>query len=115
MLVGEDVMGLPSSRGKRVGRRWSTCGRCGFIPEEVLRLREVVLSGQDTLRAFLTEAAASVRRVYSGPVSYSALPFERVNPEHELWEAIEGCLDLLSASRPMLPNADTSPNQAGGS
>jgi len=46
------------------------------------RLREVVLSGQDTLRAFLTEAASSVRRVYSGPVSYSALPFERVNWDH---------------------------------
>src|ERR1700685_178177 len=43
------------------------------------RLREVVRSGQDTLRAFLAEAAASVRRVCSGPVSYSALPFERVD------------------------------------
>ncbi len=46
------------------------------------RLREVVLSGQDTLRAFLAEAAASVRRVYSGPVSYSAQPFERVDWDH---------------------------------
>jgi hypothetical protein len=46
------------------------------------RLREVVLSGQDTLRAFLAEAAASVRRVCSGPVSYSALPFERVDWDH---------------------------------
>jgi hypothetical protein len=46
------------------------------------RLREVVLSGQDTLRAFLAEAAASVRRVYGGPVSYSALPFERVDWDH---------------------------------
>jgi hypothetical protein len=43
------------------------------------RLRTVVRSGQDTLRAFLAETAASVRRVYSGPVSYSALPFERVD------------------------------------
>jgi hypothetical protein len=43
------------------------------------RLREIVLSGQDTLRAFLAEAAASVRRVYSGPISYSSLPFERVD------------------------------------
>jgi hypothetical protein len=43
------------------------------------RLREIALSGQDTLRAFLAQAASSVRRVYSGPVSYSALPFERVN------------------------------------
>jgi hypothetical protein len=41
-----------------------------------------VLSGQETLRAFLTEAAASVRRVYRGPVSYSALPFERVDWDH---------------------------------
>jgi hypothetical protein len=32
MVAGEDVMGLPSSRGSRAGRRWSTCGRCGFIP-----------------------------------------------------------------------------------
>jgi hypothetical protein len=46
------------------------------------RLRQVVLSGQGTLRAFLAEAAASVRRVYSGPVSYSALPFERVDWDH---------------------------------
>ncbi|MEU7830448.1 hypothetical protein [Nonomuraea sp. NPDC049129] len=46
------------------------------------RLREVVLSRQDTLRAFLAEAEASVRRVYSGPVSYSALPFERVDWDH---------------------------------
>lgn len=46
------------------------------------RLREVVLSGQDTLHAFLAKAAASVRRVYSGPVSYSALPFERVDWDH---------------------------------
>jgi len=46
------------------------------------RLRQVVRSGQDTLRAFLAEAAASVRRVYSGPVSYSALPFERVDWDH---------------------------------
>jgi hypothetical protein len=46
------------------------------------RLREVVLSGQNMLRAFLSEAAASVRRVYSGPVSYSALPFERVDWDH---------------------------------
>jgi hypothetical protein len=34
------------------------------------------------LRGFLTEAGSSVRRVYSGPVSYSALPFERVNWDH---------------------------------
>lgn len=46
------------------------------------RLREVVLSGQEPLRAFLAEAAASVRRVYSGPVSYNALPFERVDWDH---------------------------------
>jgi hypothetical protein len=45
-------------------------------------LREVVRSGQDTLRAFLADAAASVRRVCSGPVSYSALPFERVDWDH---------------------------------
>jgi len=42
-------------------------------------LREIVLSGQHTLRAFLADAAASVRRVYSGPISYCALPFERVD------------------------------------
>jgi hypothetical protein len=45
-------------------------------------LREIVLSGQDTLRAFLAETAASVRRVYSGPISYCALPFERVDWDH---------------------------------
>jgi hypothetical protein len=45
-------------------------------------LRELVLSGQDTLRAFLADAAASVRRVYHGPVSYCALPFERVDWDH---------------------------------
>lgn len=48
------------------------------------RLREAVLSGQDMLRSFLAEAAGSVRRVYSGPVSYSALPFERVD-----WDQFE--------------------------
>jgi hypothetical protein len=42
-------------------------------------LREIVVSEQDTLRAFLAEVAASVRRVYGGPVSYCALPFERVD------------------------------------
>jgi hypothetical protein len=46
------------------------------------RLRAVVLSGQGMLREFLAEAAASVRRVYGGPVSYSALPFERVDWDH---------------------------------
>src|SRR5260221_2122953 len=46
------------------------------------RLREIVLSGQETLRAFLAETAASVRRVYSGPISYCALPFERVDWDH---------------------------------
>jgi hypothetical protein len=58
----------------------------GIVPGRTLarrsrlpRLRKAVRSGQDTLRAFLAEAAASVRRVYSGPVSYSALPFERVD------------------------------------
>ncbi len=32
--------------------------------------------------SYLTEAAAAVRRVYGGPVSYSALPFERVDWDH---------------------------------
>ena len=45
-------------------------------------LREDFRSGQDTLRAFLAEAAASVRRVYSGPISYSAMPYERVDWDH---------------------------------
>jgi hypothetical protein len=61
----------------------------GIVPGRTLaqrsrlpRLRQVVRSGQDTLRAFLAQAAASVRRVYSGPVSYSALPFERVDWDH---------------------------------
>lgn len=46
------------------------------------RLREFVLSEQEPLRAFLAEAATSVRRVYSGPISYSAQPFERVDWDH---------------------------------
>ncbi len=61
----------------------------GIVPGRTLaqrsrlpRLRQVVLSGQDTLRAFLAQAAASVRRVYGGPVGYSALPFERVDWDH---------------------------------
>jgi hypothetical protein len=37
---------------------------------------------QETLRAFLAETAASVRRVYSGPISYCATPFERVDWDH---------------------------------
>ncbi len=52
--------------------------RRGRLP----RLRKFVLSGQEPLRAFLAEAASSVRRVYSGPISYSALPFERVDWDH---------------------------------
>jgi hypothetical protein len=61
----------------------------GIVPGRTLahrsrfpRLREVMKSGQDTLRAFLAEAATSVRRVYSGPISYSAQPFERVDWDH---------------------------------
>jgi hypothetical protein len=45
-------------------------------------LREFVLSEQEPLRAFLAKAATSVRRVYSGPISYSAQPFERVDWDH---------------------------------
>jgi hypothetical protein len=45
-------------------------------------LREIVLSEQDTLRTFLARAAASVRHVYSGPITYCALPFERVDWDH---------------------------------
>jgi hypothetical protein len=45
-------------------------------------LREVALSGQETLRAFLAEAATRVRRVYGGPVTYCSLPFERVDWDH---------------------------------
>jgi hypothetical protein len=45
-------------------------------------LRETVLSAQHPLRAFLADAAASVRRVYGGPVSYCALSFERVDWDH---------------------------------
>jgi hypothetical protein len=62
-------------RGIAPGR---TFARRGRLP----RLREFVHSGQDTLRSFLAEAAASVRRVYGGPVSYSALPYERVDWDH---------------------------------
>lgn len=43
------------------------------------RLREIVKSEQGTLRAFLADAAASVRRVYGGPITYCALPVERVD------------------------------------
>jgi hypothetical protein len=45
-------------------------------------VRAFVGSQQETLRSFLANAAASVRRVYSGPISYSALPFERVDWSH---------------------------------
>lgn len=41
-------------------------------------LRKFVLSDQETLRAFLADLATAVRRVYSGPITYCALPFERV-------------------------------------
>ena len=60
----------------------------GIVPGRTLaqrsrlpRLRPVVRSGQGTLRAFLGDVARSVRRVYGGPVSYSAQPFERVDWE----------------------------------
>jgi hypothetical protein len=45
-------------------------------------LREIVLSEQRTLRTFLAQAAASVRHVYGGPITYCALPFERVEWDH---------------------------------
>lgn len=45
-------------------------------------LREFVLSDQETLRAFLADLATSVRRVYGGPITYCALPFERVDWSH---------------------------------
>jgi hypothetical protein len=32
MVDGEDIMGLPSPPGSRVGQRWSTCGCRGFTP-----------------------------------------------------------------------------------
>ena len=62
-------------RGIVPGRSFAQRGR---LP----RLREYMHSGQEPLRAFLAEAAASVRRVYSGPISYSALPYERVDWDH---------------------------------
>ncbi|TVZ06419.1 hypothetical protein EAS64_03075 [Trebonia kvetii] len=37
------------------------------------------------------------------------------NPEHELWEAVEGYLDLISASRPAPQRADTPAEHSGGS
>jgi hypothetical protein len=47
-----------------------------------LRLREFVLSDQHELRAFLVELTASVRDVFGGPITYCALPFERVDWDH---------------------------------
>jgi hypothetical protein len=46
-------------------------------------LREIVKSGRHTppLRAFLAGATAAVRRVYHGPISYSALRIEDVDCE----------------------------------
>jgi hypothetical protein len=45
MVAGEDVMGLPSARGGRAGRLWSTCGRCGFIPNPA-RCSNVIMTAQ---------------------------------------------------------------------
>lgn len=45
-------------------------------------LREFVLSEQQTLRTFLAGLSAGVRRVYSGPITYCALPFERADWSH---------------------------------
>lgn len=44
-------------------------------------LAATIRSGRHTppLRAFLAEAAATVRGVYTGPISYCALPFEQVD------------------------------------
>jgi hypothetical protein len=54
-------------------------GRSHALRSRSASLREVALSGLETLRAFLAEAAACVRRVYGGPVTYCSLPFERVD------------------------------------
>jgi len=45
-------------------------------------LREIVLSEQGTLRTFLAQVASSVRQVNGGPITYCALPFERVDWDH---------------------------------
>jgi len=45
-------------------------------------IRELIRSDQSALRRFLTDLAVSVRRVYSGPITYCALPIERVDWEH---------------------------------
>jgi hypothetical protein len=45
-------------------------------------IRELIRSDQNTLRRFLTDLTVSVRRVYSGPITYCALPIERVDWNH---------------------------------
>jgi hypothetical protein len=63
--------------GRTFGRRRQTA-----------TLRELVRSGRHTppLRAFLADAAATVRRSFHGPVSYSSLPFEK--PDWELFDVV---------------------------
>ncbi len=60
----------------------------GIIPGRTYRsrtavpaLREVIRSGfhNKPLNAFLARAAAAAREVFSGPVTYASLPFERVD------------------------------------
>lgn len=83
-------------------------------------LRRVVPEAVDErlqLRDDLDAALRHLRRVHD---SYWDADWRREHrgmgryPEHELWEAVEGYLDLVSASRSTPPNADTSPDQAGG-
>jgi len=42
-------------------------------------IRQFMASDQAALRRFLAELAASVRRVYGGPITYGALPIEHVD------------------------------------
>jgi hypothetical protein len=63
-------------------------------------LRAIVLSAQHMLRAFLAEAAASVRSVYRGPITYCALPFGRVD-----WDQC-----IPETNRPRPASSSTSSN-----
>jgi len=84
-------------------------------------LRRVVPDPADERLQVRDDLDAALRRLRQVHASYWDPDWRRDHrgmgryPEHELWEAVEGYLDLESASRPTPPNADTSPDRAGGS
>jgi hypothetical protein len=107
-------------------RIWSQDG----IEEETLNalaerrfdeLRRVISDPVDERLQLRDDLDAALRRLRQVHGSYWDADWRREHrgmgryPEHELWEAVGGYLDILSASRPTPRQADTPADHSGGS